>query len=294
MTTVIAPVASRAASLIEAMRPRQWVKNGLVAAAPLAAGALDRPGVAVATAAAAGCFCAASSATYLLNDVCDAPADRRHPVKRTRPVAAGTLAPPIALSAAAILALGAAVASVAVSVSFAALVITYLAMQAAYTLRLKHQPVFDIAIVASGFLLRAIGGGLATGIGLSRWFLVVAAFGSLLMVSGKRYSELVAVGGDAHTRETLTTYTVGYLRFVWTVSAGVSIAAYCAWALEAPPSGPPFAELSIVPFVLGVLCYVMDVDAGRAGAPEDIVLGNRTLQVLGAACVALVALGAIS
>ncbi len=179
-------------------------------------------------------FCAAASSVYLLNDVVDAPRDRSHPEKSRRPVASGAVAPWQALScprcspsppSVTPLALDAPLLSVTIA--------TYLALSTAYNLGLKHQRVVDLAIVSIGFLLRAVAGGAAADLPLSRWFLIVAAFGSLFVVAGKRYSELVTLGERAaETRPSLRGYSASYLRFVWSIAAAVTITAYCLWAFE--------------------------------------------------------------
>jgi decaprenyl-phosphate phosphoribosyltransferase len=279
-------------SLVRAMRPRQWMKNSLVATAPLAAGRLDEPDILVTTLAAVICFCAASSAVYLFNDVVDRAADRLHPRKQHRPIAAGLVSPALALWTSALLSVGSLVAAFVIHVEFGALIVAYLALQAAYALGLKHQPVLDIAVIASGFLMRAVGGGLATGISLSQWFLMVAGFGSLFMVAGKRYSELLALGGDSVTRRSLAGYTETYLRFIWSSAAGVTITGYCLWAFSLPRDGDiAWEAISIIPFVLGLLRYAIDVDAGEAGEPEDIVLRDRVLQLIGLAWLCCVVIG---
>ena len=222
MTTRLQPsTPTRAAPmpLVRAMRPRQWSKNLLVASAPLAAGRLNDVDVATATVAAVVCFCAASSAVYLFNDVCDIEADRRHPRKSLRPIAAGLVSPGRALMTSGLLAVASLGGAFAIRAEFGPLIAGYLSLQAAYALGLKHETVFDIAIVSSGFLLRAVGGGFATGIPLSHWFLTVAGFGSLFTVAGKRYSELVALGNGSGTRRSLDGYSESYLRFVWTIAA---------------------------------------------------------------------------
>jgi decaprenyl-phosphate phosphoribosyltransferase len=278
--------------LLRAMRPRQWSKNLLVASAPLAAGRLNDVDVATATVAAVVCFCAASSAVYLLNDVRDLEADRLHPRKRERPIAAGLVAPRRALAISGLLAAASLIAAFAVHVEFGVLIAAYLALQAAYTLRLKHETVFDIAIVSSGFLMRAVGGGFATGIPVSHWFLAVAGFGSLFTVAGKRYSELVALGNETGTRKSLDGYTDTYLRFVWTTAAAVTIGGYCLWAFSLPDDGTvKWESISIIPFVLGMLRYAIDIDAGQAGEPEEIVARDRLLQVIGFVWLLCVILG---
>lgn len=263
------------------MRPRQWIKNVLVAAAPLAAGDITKASVAIHTLIAFVAFCLASSAVYCFNDVWDAAADRLHPRKRTRPIAANVLPASVAMTAAGVLA--AASIAVATPNPLRLVIVIYLAANVAYALGLKHQPVIELAFVASGFLLRAIAGGPATGIPLSQFFLIVASFGSLFMVAGKRLSELVQLGDEATlSRPILASYSQSYLRMVVAVSAGVTVSAYSLWAFEVGGrhSGFHWATVSIAPFVVALLLYALDVDAGRAEEPEQIVLRDRTLQVL--------------
>ncbi len=150
----------------------------------------------------------------------------------------------------------------------------------------------DISVVASGFLLRAVAGGLASGLPISEWFLLVAGFGSLFIVAGKRYSELQTLGSAGGTRRSLVRYTESYLRFIWGIAAGTTIMAYSLWAFEQPQvGGVHWHALSIAPFVVGIMRYAVDVDAGRAGEPEDIIWRDRTLQVIGVVWLALVCIG---
>jgi len=283
-------------ALLEALRPRQWAKNVLVLAVPLAAGSLLEPDVLRASAVALVCFCLVSSATYLVNDVVDADADRAHPVKRGRPVARGAVSPAAALvTAAALLVVSLAAAWLLTRPELVGVLLVYVAASLAYSTRLKREPVIELALLAAGFLLRAVAGGAATGIPVSQWFLIVAAFGSLFMAAGKRFSELVAQpeGGDP-VRRSLAGYTPTYLRFVWTVAAGVTITAYCLWAFEVggDRATGSWAAWSVAPFVLAVLRYAVRIDAGQAEAPEDVALRDRTLQVLALLWVATFALAA--
>ena len=120
----------------------------------------------------------------------------------------------------------------------------------AYTLWLKHMAVFDIAVVASGFIFRAVAGGVAVDVPISRWFLIVTSFGSLFIVAGKRYSEHVTMGVEREaTRATLAAYSRDYLRFVCTMAAAVTLTGYCLWAFEQSQNegAVPWFELSIVP-----------------------------------------------
>jgi len=113
------------------------------------------------------------------------------------------------------------------------------------------------------------------------------------MVAGKRYSELHTLGSEAGTRRSLIRYTDTYLRFVWGIAATSTALSYCLWAFEQPTSGVPWQSISIVPFVLGLLRYAVDIDAGQAAEPEDIILGDRGLQAIGAAWILLVSLGVL-
>ncbi len=297
LTMPSARVAGRTSGgLVAALRPGQWVKNVLVAAAPLAAGKLFVPSVAVATAIAFVCFCLAASAGYLVNDLADVDADRRHPTKCLRPLASGRVSPRTALVVAAGLAVAAlGIAAVASTAGLVAVLAVYLGLTVSYSLALKHQPVIDLAIISSGFLLRAVAGGLASQIPLSQWFLLVAAFGSLFIVSGKRYSELVSLP-DAGARPSLDGYTPDYLRYVWSVSSGITIMTYCLWAFQVGDRDAPIAwgPISVAPFVLALLRYAVDIDKGQAGDPEKIMRSDRVLQVLAVLWLVSFGLGAFS
>ncbi|GAA4867973.1 decaprenyl-phosphate phosphoribosyltransferase [Actinomycetospora straminea] len=286
--------------LLKAMRPRQWVKNVLVLAAPFAAGRLLDLTVLPDVALAFVAFSLAASGVYLINDTKDVEADRAHPKKRHRPIAAGIVPPALAVVTGIVLFAG------ALGVSFLAdpdlLTVTgiYIAVQLAYCLWLKHEPVIDICIVSSGFLMRAIAGGAAAGLYLSPWFLLTMAFGSLFMASGKRYAEMrLSERTGAKIRKSLERYSASYLRFVWSLSATVVIMAYGLWAFgigvtampgRLPSAPSTWAIVSIVPFVVAVLRYAVDVDGGNGGEPEEIVLGDRVLQVLGLVWVVLIGL----
>jgi decaprenyl-phosphate phosphoribosyltransferase len=278
--------------LLRAVRPRQWVKNALVLAAPLAAGRVDEPDVLVGSALAFIVFCLAAGAVYLINDVRDVEEDRRHPTKRLRAIASGELPETTAYAVAGVLLVAALTAGLLVAVPLGVTVAVYLTIQLAYAGGLKHQPVMDLACVASGFLLRAIGGGVATGIPLSPWFLLVASFGSLFMVAGKRYSEIHTVGAAAGTRRSLEYYSESYLRFIWSMAASVTVVAYSLWAFERVELRDdfPWAEISVAPFVLALMRYAVDIDRGTAGTPEDIAFTDRVLQLLALSWVATVTL----
>ena len=250
-------------------------------------------------------FCMAASCIYLINDAQDVEADRAHPTKRFRPIAAGVVPVSLAYGLAAVLGVAALVIAWFVTPNLAIVIAVYLAMQLAYCFGLKHQAVLDICIVSSAYLIRAIAGGAAAGIPLSQWFLLVMAFGSLFMAAGKRYAELVyAERTGAKIRKSLQYYTATYLRFVWTLSATAVVLSYGLWALDTAPAldaglaldtatvgghdDNVFYSISIVPFTVAILRYAVDVDGGQAGEPEEIALGDRILQFLAVAWIACV------
>ncbi|HVD19433.1 MAG TPA: decaprenyl-phosphate phosphoribosyltransferase [Propionibacteriaceae bacterium] len=283
-STQVAVRRSRVPATVRAMRPRQWVKNLLVLAAPLAAGRLFDPTILKGAALAFVAFCLVSASVYLVNDVRDVEEDRQHPTKRFRPIAAGELKPATAVAVAAVLGACGLALGFFVSIPLGITMLVYIVLQLLYSAYLKHLPVVDLAMVASAFLLRAIAGGVATGIPLSQWFLLVAAFGSFFMVAGKRYSELKALGVDAGTRRSLTRYSESYLRFAWMLAAVMVLISYSLWAFENRGEGAygvPWTAISIAPFTLGLLQYALEVDAGTAGEPEEVVLKDRVLQGLG-------------
>jgi decaprenyl-phosphate phosphoribosyltransferase len=282
-------------ALVRMVRPRQWLKNVLVFGAPAAAGQLTHRTALLYSLAAFVIFCLAASGTYCLNDVVDREADRRHPVKRHRPVASGEVSVRLAVTIGGVLLALALAGSAAIGRPRLALVVAiYVGVTVAYSVWLKHEPILDLGAVAAGFVLRAIAGGVATRVPLSNWFIIVASFGSLFMVAGKREAEVMLLGheGESH-RATLGAYTANFLRHVRSVASGVAMTAYCLWAFEKAhgSSGAIWFELSIVPFVLGVLRYALLVDAGHGGAPEDVVLGDRTLQALALCLAVLFAVG---
>jgi decaprenyl-phosphate phosphoribosyltransferase len=273
----------RARVLLRACRPRQWVKNVLVLAAPVAGGIALHPQAIVQMAVAVAAFCVASSGIYLVNDALDVESDRAHVTKRNRPIASGELALRTAWITAAVLLPSALVISALLNWQLLVIVAIYEVVQLWYCLGMKHEPVIELTSVASGFLLRAIAGGVATQVELSQWFLIAAGFGSLFMAAGKRYAEkrLVQETGVA-IRPVLDSYTDTYLRFVWTLSAGVLVTTYSLWAFTLrQTSSNEWSVVSIVPFVMALLRYAVDVDSGSAGEPEEIVLHDRLLLVLG-------------
>lgn len=281
-----------ALGVLKTARPRQWVKNVLVFAAPFTDGQISNGSVLIKALIAFVAFSLVASSVYLINDAIDVEADRAHPTKCKRPIAAGIVPVPLAYAAAVVFFLGGAALSLAASWQLLVVLVVYEAVQLGYCFGLKHQPVIDLAIVGSGFLMRSIAGGVAAGIALSQWFLLVTAFGSLFMVAGKRYSEVMLFERTgAKIRSSLKKYTASYLRFVWATASAITMMSYGLWAfqLREEADGSVWPVLSLIPFVVALLRYAVDVDGGSAGEPEEIVLGDRVLQVLGVLWVASLA-----
>jgi len=265
--------------LLRACRPRQWSKNMLVLAAPCAAGVIDRPQVAAQVVGAFLVLCLLSSATYLVNDVRDREQDRLHPRKRLRPVAAGELSPRAALWVAAVLALVGIALATAITPGLGAVACGYLALTASYSLWLRRVVVLDILVIAAGFVLRAIAGGVATDIYLSRWFVIVTASCAIYLVAAKRYAELREHAGPGPVRATLRRYSLGHLRLTLLAAATMAGVAYTGWAFTRP-SHVVWYGLSIAPFLLWLGRYASLIGAGAGQAPEELILRDRTLLAL--------------
>lgn len=273
--------------LLQTARPRQWLKNTLVVAAPGAAGVLDDPSEVGRVALAFVAFCLGASGTYFWNDVLDAESDRDHPVKSARPMASGRLSPSAARwYGTALIAVSLPVMAGTGRWEAVAVLAVYHAVTLSYSLVWKHVAVIDLAAIAAGFVLRAAGGAAAVAVPMSAWFVLVTTFGSLYVVTGKRFAELRQLGPDApDLRATLGDYTEGFLRFVLAVAAGSAVVSYCMWAFETKQiaaSDLSYYELSIIPFVIAFLRYGLALERGHGAAPEEVFGRDRVLQVLGA------------
>ena len=273
-------------SLLVLARPKQWVKNALVFAAPLSAGVILEPVVFWHVVVTFACFCLAASSVYMANDVLDAEQDRNHPRKRHRPVAAGRVEPKLAIFAAVLCALAAITLPVILVNPEVSLVISaYLALQGAYIWKLKHEPVLDVAAIAGGFLLRAVAGGVAADVAISNAFFVVVGFGTFFMAVGKRYAEIMTLDQATHdTRKSLNGYSPGYLRILLAMSATISLVGYILWAFEIEASSAtqvPYAVLSIIPMTLALMRYAKDAESADAEAPEDALFADKWLLALG-------------
>jgi 4-hydroxybenzoate polyprenyltransferase len=278
-----------ARGLLAAARPRQWIKNLFVFAALVFAGKLDDGSSFAEAIVCFAAFCAASSAAYLLNDVVDAESDRTHPVKCRRPIAAGIVAPRLALTASATLAGLAIAAAFALDLGVGAYVCAFLAIQIAYSARLKHVALLDVMVIAGLFVLRAAAGAQAIGVPSSDWLLVCTAMIALFLGFAKRRGELLLVRGDRTPgRAVLDDYSLALVDQLLAIVAGGTIIAYTLYTIEAVKH----SFLATVPFVVfGVFRYLLLVHKEDLGEePERVLLGDRQiiLTVLGWVVVAAI------
>ncbi len=280
------------------MRVPQWVKNGLLVVAPAASGTLFHGRVLANTAVAFVAFCLVASSLYILNDLRDVESDRAHPVKRFRAIAAGDLSRGRAMASAAVLAVaGFAVASlIHHPAGFYLILSLYAAETLCYILWLKNAVIVELGLVASGFFLRSYGGAVASHIPVSTWFLIVVTFGALFLVVGKRSAELRHVG--AANRPVLAQYTTDFLHSALTLSATVVVTAYCLWAIDTSSTGLSSIKhdvipvrLSMVPVVLAILFIIRGAESAEGESPEDLLLKNRTVQVLALVWIVLIVWG---
>lgn len=275
------------------MRPHQWLKNGLVVAAAVAAGALGHDDVPVRVGLAFVAFCMLASGLYAINDVHDAAEDRLHARKRYRPVAAGELSAPSAVAFGTVLVTAGLVLCVLVRPLLGLVGAGYVALTLSYTLVWRHILLLDLIAISGGFVLRAVAGGVAPPVALSRWFLLVISAAAVCVAAGKRYSELrrSQIENSAR-RRVLHSYTLPLLVRVLVASAGVALFAYSMWAFQLPVvDGVPWRPLTILPFAVCLLRYGALVRAGAGEAPDELILKDRVLQVAALAWLVLFALG---
>lgn len=271
--------------LLKSVRPKQWLKNLLVLAAPGAAGELSTIAGLWRSVLVFMVFCLASSGTYLFNDLADRESDRHHPRKQFRPIAAGVVPVRVAIPVGTLLILMSVGAAWVLGLSTAVVTVSYVLLTLSYSGVFRQVAVLDLVAISAGFVLRAVAGAVAVDVPMSTWFLLCVSFGALFVVVGKRYAEFVEFeSGPVPVRATLSVYTLTYLRSLLTMTCTIAILTYCLWAFEsttaAGESGVYF-EVSIVPVVASFMRYLLVLDQGRGAAPEEVFVSDRTLQGLG-------------
>jgi decaprenyl-phosphate phosphoribosyltransferase len=268
-------------ALVRLARPRQWVKNGFVLA-PLffTPEAMTWANI-VRSAVAVAAFCLIASAIYVFNDWCDAEADRAHPAKASRPIAAGDVSPATALLMAAILlAAGAALTLAVLPAGAAAIAAGYVALTMLYSWHLKHIAVLDVLVVATGFVLRVEFGGAAIGIPLTVWIVVCTFLLALFLALAKRRDDLVKALGDAH-RPALGGYNLAFVDTALGVVLAALLVSYLIYTADAGAIAKFHTDKLYLtaPFVAaGVLRYLqIALVEQRSGSPTDLAVTDRFL-----------------
>ncbi len=280
-------------AILQTMRPRQWPKNGFVFVALLFDRQLFEPQSVLRALIAFVLLCLMSSAVYMMNDLVDIEADRQHPRKRHRPLASGRLNPTLAAVVAFVLAAGSLAAGLALSTLFGLILLAYLLTQIAYTLWLKHVVLVDVSIIATGFILR-IAAGVAVITPVQRfspWLYIFGGFLALFMALGKRRHELALLGEEAgNHRAILQEYNLELLDRLIGIVTTSAIVAYSLYTFLAEGLPENHLMMLTIPFVIyGMFRYLYLIHVRHeGGAPEDILLRDRPMQMALLLCAALI------
>ena len=273
---------------LQAMRIAQWSKNLLVLVAPFAAGHIFHYRILSQTLYAFLAFSFAASFNYIVNDLRDVERDRTNPKKSKRPIASGRLSS----RGAVVLAIACAVAAIVFSSllpnAFKITLALYIVFTLLYSFGLKHEPIVELLIVSVGFALRAIGGAAATHTPSSRWFLVVATFGPLVIVTAKRIAEMKNQS-EITVRPVVALYTREFLQLVLTVASGITLTAYSLWAFSISGSHP-YAEISVITVTFGLFRYILAIEKASGEVPEEVMFKDLYFLGSGAVTALLLAL----
>jgi len=270
-------------ALIKTMRPKQWAKNVFLFAALVFDRKLTNTDAILHTIAGAVAFSLLASAVYIINDIADVEADRRHPVKRNRPIALGTLPIPAAITTAVIIVLAFLPIAYWLSPAFAIIALIYFALNLAYSKWLKHVVLLDIIVLASFYVIRvAAGVALIDVVRFSPWIYIFTIFLSLLIGTGKRRAELAELAVDAGSqRRVLDGYTINFLDQMITLASGMTIITYGLYTFSAVNLPENHMMMLTIPFVIYAVMryqYLLQVQ-NTGGAPEDLVLSDRPLEI---------------
>jgi 4-hydroxybenzoate polyprenyltransferase len=278
---VVVPLEPRrgtGAALWVALRPRQWTKNLLLFAGIIFAAEVDDPSRWARALTAFAVYCAASSAAYLLNDLKDVNADRRHPVKRRRPLARGELSSGTVVAVAAALAAASVIGAATLGWTALALLLVFLALQGAYTFGLKELVLIDVMTISALFVVRAAAGADAVDVRISPWLLVCTALLALFLALGKRRGELVLVGDAKPARPALEGYSLPLVDQLVGIVASSTVVSYAVYALTAHETR---ALAATIPFVVfGIFRYLLLLQrAGVGEEPENVLVSDVPILV---------------
>lgn len=274
--------------LLTSMRPRQWSKNVFLLAALVFARQAGNARQLATALAAFGCFCLASSSVYLINDCLDSDRDRHHPTKRNRPIAAGELSVGRALMASLVLMTSAVILASQLGNAFLGSVIVYIVMNLGYSLGLKSVVILDVMIIAAGFVLRAVAGGLALHVEISHWLALCTTMLALFLAVTKRRQELVHLGKDARShRRSLSEYNVEFLDQMISVTTSTTVMSYALYTVS-PEVVAKFGSDRLkwtVPFVIfGIFRYLYLIHVRRGQGDPTVTLLSDFASLLNVAC----------
>jgi 4-hydroxybenzoate polyprenyltransferase len=278
------PMRSRMSwrAITREVRPKQWIKNGLVFFALVYALQIGNLPLLLRACLGFLAFCAISSAGYLINDLRDADLDRLHPTKRYRPIASGQISSQLAASLAAALAVLGFALAMAVGTPFVAVCIAYVLITVSYSLWWKHVVLLDVFAISAGFVVRIVAGAIAVNVPVSPWLYVCTILGSLLIAFGKRRSEIIEMDQEAEAhRPALEHYTIPFLDHLIVITATASVMAYSLYTFSAENVPRNHAMMATIPLVLyGVFRYLyLTMVKGSGGSPEELLLSDRSLAV---------------
>lgn len=277
--SVAAPLKQLPLLLFRQLRPKQWTKNLLIFAAPLFSFEGVNPGVLFDTLIGFFLLSFVSGCVYIVNDYADREADRNHPVKKYRPMASGALPPKLAIGFGALLLTASLVISYLLNPLFTVLLVLYFAMNVAYSFRLKHVVIIDIMIIAAGFVLRAIAGGLVIHVPFTPWFLLCTMLLSLFLAIGKRRHELHLLQHDKGShRKVLDQYSFDLLD---QMSSIVTTATIISYSLFTFTSGRTVHLMWTIPLVIyGMFRYLYLIHIEKkGGAPDRVLLEDAHILV---------------
>lgn len=271
-----------AAGIAALLRPKQWIKNSFLFAAIIFSGNFFDGGLLVKNMSATLIFCALSSAVYVMNDIADRERDRNHPKKCMRPLASGQVAVPAAVWLTVCLFLGSMVAAACVNWGFFACCLLYFALNMAYSMGLKNQPILDIMLIATGFVIRAVAGGVAIGVRVSNWLVICTTLLSLFIALSKRKGELdamVKLGKPTESRKVLAHYTADMLNMMIVVAVSATLISYCVYVV----SLDNVYMLFTIPCVIyGLFRYLyISYAPGNAAieTPEQLIIQDKPMLV---------------
>ncbi|MBN1867669.1 decaprenyl-phosphate phosphoribosyltransferase [Candidatus Sumerlaeota bacterium] len=283
--------------LVRSMRPVQWTKNLLVFAGLLFSANYGNPGLALRAVAGFALFCLVSGTIYIFNDLVDLEADRVHPRKRSRPLAAGLVSPRLALASAVVIAAASLTASFALSAPFGQTILAYFLVTILYSHAFKHVAILDVILLALGFVLRAIAGVVVIRVEggplvpMTPWFVVCVFFAALFIAICKRRQELTSINDAVNHRRVLEEYSEAFLDQMISVATGTTVLSYAMWLIAGmhgdagtgaaglAASNANLTMISTLPFVIyGIFRYLYLVyQKSEGGEPERLILKDKPL-----------------